>query len=79
MNAVQRLRANPYDLAYDIHGIGFRTADEVALKLGFAEDAPQRLEAGVEYCLRQVADGAGHMFPARAGSGRGGGQAAWLS
>jgi len=62
VNAVQRLRANPYDLAYDIHGIGFRTADEVALKLGFAEDAPQRLEAGVEYCLRQNADGAGHMF-----------------
>lgn len=62
VNAVQRLRANPYDLAYDIHGIGFRTADEVALKLGFAEDAPQRLEAGVEYCLRQTAEGAGHMF-----------------
>ena len=62
VSAVQRLRANPYDLAYDIHGIGFRTADEVALRLGFAEDAPQRLEAGVEYCLRQVADGAGHMF-----------------
>ena len=60
--AVQRLRANPYDLAYDIHGIGFRTADEVALKLGFAEDAPQRLEAGVEYCLRQTAEGAGHVF-----------------
>lgn len=62
VSAVQRLRANPYDLAYDIHGIGFRTADEVALKLGFAEDAPQRLEAGVEYCLRQTADSAGHMF-----------------
>ena len=62
VSAVQRLRANPYDLAYDIHGVGFRTADEVALKLGFAEDAPQRLEAGVEYCLRQTADGAGHMF-----------------
>jgi exodeoxyribonuclease V alpha subunit len=59
---VQKLRANPYDMAYDIHGIGFRTADEVALKLGFAEDAPQRLEAGVEYCLRQTAEGAGHMF-----------------
>lgn len=66
VSAVQRLRANPYDLAYDIHGIGFRTADEVALRLGFAEDAPQRLEAGVEYCLRQVADGAGHMFLPRA-------------
>lgn len=60
--AVQKLRANPYDMAYDIHGVGFRTADEVALKLGFAEDAPQRLEAGVEYCLRQTAEGAGHMY-----------------
>ncbi len=62
VSAVQRLRANPYDLAYDIHGIGFRTADEMAVKLGFAADAPQRLEAGVEYCLRQTAEGAGHMF-----------------
>lgn len=64
--AVQKLRANPYDMAYDIHGIGFRTADDVALKLGFAEDAPQRLEAGVEYCLTQTADGAGHMYLPRA-------------
>ncbi len=62
INAVQKLRQNPYDLAYDIHGIGFRTADEMAVKLGFAADAPQRLEAGVEYCLRQTAEGAGHMF-----------------
>jgi exodeoxyribonuclease V alpha subunit len=62
VNAVQRLRSNPYDLAYDIHGIGFRTADDMAVKLGFAVDAPQRLDAGVEYCLRQSAESAGHMF-----------------
>lgn len=62
VDAVRQLRSNPYDLAYDIHGIGFRTADDMALKLGFAEDAPQRLEAGVEYCLRQTADSAGHMY-----------------
>lgn len=62
VTAVQQLRQNPYDLAYNIHGIGFRTADEMALKLGFAPDAPQRLEAGVEYCLRQTAEGAGHMY-----------------
>lgn len=60
--AVQKLRQNPYDLAYDIHGIGFRTADDMALKLGFAQDAPQRIEAGIEFCLRQTAEGAGHMF-----------------
>lgn len=62
VDAVHRLRENPYDLAYDIHGVGFRTADEMALKLGFAPDAPQRVEAGVEYCLRQVAESAGHMY-----------------
>lgn len=62
VDAVRQLRSNPYDLAYDIHGIGFRTADDMALKLGFAEDAPQRLEAGVEYCLRQTAESAGHMY-----------------
>lgn len=66
VTAVQQLRQNPYDLAYDIHGIGFRTADDMALKLGFAPDAPQRLEAGVEYCLRQTAEGAGHMYLPRA-------------
>ncbi len=66
VTAVQKLRQNPYELAYDIHGIGFRTADEMALKLGFAPDAPQRLEAGVEYCLRQTAEGAGHMYLPRA-------------
>lgn len=62
VDAVRKLKANPYDLAYDIHGIGFRTADDLALKLGFAEDAPQRLEAGVEYCLRHIAETAGHMY-----------------
>ncbi|NCD25877.1 MAG: ATP-dependent RecD-like DNA helicase [Deltaproteobacteria bacterium] len=66
VTAVQQLRQNPYDLAYNIHGIGFRTADDMALKLGFAPDAPQRLEAGVEYCLRQTAEGAGHMYLPRA-------------
>ncbi|GAB1409856.1 ATP-dependent RecD-like DNA helicase [Desulfovibrionales bacterium] len=60
--AVHKLRENPYDLAYHIHGIGFRTADDMALKLGFAPDAPQRLEAGMEYVLRSSADSGGHMY-----------------
>ena len=60
--AVRKLQENPYDLAYHIHGIGFRTADDMALKLGFAPDAPQRLESGVDYFLRQSADTSGHMY-----------------
>ncbi len=59
--AVERLRENPYALAYDIHGIGFKTADAMALKLGFAEDCPQRLEAAVIYGLFSLGD-SGHLF-----------------
>ena len=57
-----RLRENPYELAYLIRGIGFRTADAMALKLGFAEDAPQRIEAAIGYVLINMGDRGGHMF-----------------
>jgi exodeoxyribonuclease V alpha subunit len=59
--AVQKLRENPYGLAYDISGIGFKTADAMALKLGFAPDCPQRLEAAIVYGLFNQSD-AGHLF-----------------
>lgn len=58
--AVEVLRANPYRLAEDISGIGFRTADEIAGKLGQAGDAPPRIRAGVEYVLNQAASSGGH-------------------
>lgn len=59
--AVEKLRENPYELAYEIRGIGFKTADNMALKLGFTEDSPERLEAGLVYTLFQYAE-QGHMF-----------------
>ena len=59
--AVQKLRDNPYGLAYDITGIGFKTADAMALKLGFAPDCTQRLEAAIVYGLFNQSD-AGHLF-----------------
>jgi len=58
----EKLRANPYELAYLIRGIGFRTADTMALKLGFAEDAPERVEAALGYVLISQGDRGGHMF-----------------
>ncbi len=58
--AVEILRANPYRLAEDISGIGFRTADEIAGKMGQAGDAPARLRAGVDYVLKQAASSGGH-------------------
>ena len=58
----EKLRQNPYELAYLIRGIGFRTADTMALKLGFAEDAPERIEAALAYVLVSQGDRGGHMF-----------------
>ncbi|WP_027369604.1 SF1B family DNA helicase RecD2 [Desulfovermiculus halophilus] len=60
-NAVHKLTQNPYDLAYEIRGIGFKTADKMALKLGFSLDSPQRLEALLIYTLFQHSE-AGHLF-----------------
>lgn len=58
--AVEVLRSNPYRLAEEIPGIGFKTADEIASRMGQAADAPARLEAGVGYVLKQAAGSAGH-------------------
>lgn len=58
----EKLRANPYELAYLIRGIGFRTADNMALKLGFAEDAPERIEAALGYALIMQGERGGHMY-----------------
>lgn len=54
--AIKAIKENPYRLAADIWGIGFRTADKIAKSLGMAEDAPQRVEAGVRYVLSQAAE-----------------------
>ncbi len=59
--AEAKLRENPYELAYEIRGVGFRTADGMALRLGFSPDAPQRVEAGVVYALFSASE-KGHLF-----------------
>ena len=56
---IDAIKANPFRLADDIDGIGFRTADAIAHKLGIARDAPERISAGVRYCLWEAA-GEGH-------------------
>ncbi len=52
---------NPYALAEDIFGIGFRIADSIAANVGIAKDSPFRIRAGVKYVLNQAA-GNGHVF-----------------
>lgn len=59
-DSVEILRANPYRLAEDIVGIGFRTADEIAAKMGQAHESVSRLRAGIDYVLKNAAAGEGH-------------------
>ncbi|CAH2601180.1 ATP-dependent RecD-like DNA helicase [Rhodovastum atsumiense] len=55
-DAVQVMSENPYRLARDIRGIGFRTADQIAAKLGIEKTASIRLRAGVSYALAEAMD-----------------------
>ncbi len=57
--AIETVRANPYQLARDIHGIGFKTADGIARQLGVAADSLQRAAAGLRHTLFE-ATGEGH-------------------
>ena len=57
--AVEKVRANPYLLARDISGIGFKTADDIARKLGIPEDSILRGRAGLSFTLLE-AGGKGH-------------------
>jgi exodeoxyribonuclease V alpha subunit len=52
---------NPYRLATEIFGIGFRTADKIAQKIGFGKDAPPRAEAGILYVLNELSE-EGHVY-----------------
>lgn len=51
---VNVLRADPYRLASELPGIGFKTADEIAMKMGMSIDSPARLASGILYILEQA-------------------------
>lgn len=55
------MRENPYRLAEDISGIGFRIADEIAAKVGIHTDSDYRIRSGLLYTLQQ-AGGEGHCY-----------------
>src|SRR5690348_6516756 len=61
-DAVKVIRENPYQLAQEVQGIGFRTADDIALKLGLPQDSLPRLATGLKYVLAQAANEDGHCF-----------------
>ncbi len=59
--AIDVVRRQPYRLAADIWGIGFKTADTIAQRLGIPHDSPERVEASVQFALSQASDD-GHCY-----------------
>src|SRR6516165_10711026 len=55
-DAIQVMTENPYRLARDIRGIGFKTADSIAMKLGIEKTAMIRVRAGISYALSDAMD-----------------------
>jgi exodeoxyribonuclease V alpha subunit len=55
------LKENPYKLAEDIQGVGFKMADEIARKIGIFTDSDYRIRSGLLYCLQQ-SQGNGHTY-----------------
>ena len=61
MKVYQVLEENPYQLADNIEGIGFKTADEIASKIGIHTDSDYRIRSGLFYTLQQAV-GEGHVY-----------------
>lgn len=59
--AIATVRVNPYRLAQDIRGIGFKTADKIARELGIPSDSPLRAAAGIVHTLNELTD-EGHVY-----------------
>jgi exodeoxyribonuclease V alpha subunit len=55
-DAIQVMTENPYRLARDIRGIGFKTADAIAMKLGIEKTAVIRVRAGISFALTEAMD-----------------------
>ena len=62
--SIEVVQENPYRLADDIWGIGFRTADIIAGKMGYGEERFARLRSGIMYALNQLAE-EGHCYGTR--------------
>lgn len=61
-DAVAMIKSDPYRLCRDIWGIGFATADKIALSVGIPKDSPLRARASISYTLETEADDGGHCW-----------------
>jgi exodeoxyribonuclease V alpha subunit len=60
--AVDAIKSNPYALADEVWGVGFKKADAIALSFGINRDSTQRMGAGVRWVLHESSNGEGHSF-----------------
>ncbi|MDQ8199470.1 ATP-dependent RecD-like DNA helicase [Pelagicoccus enzymogenes] len=61
--ATQVLRNEPYRAAREVQGVGFKTADKIAINTGIPNDSPQRIDAGIEFVLQELQDDGHTAFP----------------
>ena len=59
--SIAKMQENPYCLADDIWGVGFKTADKVALKIGFEKDSLPRIKSGILYLINEATSN-GHLY-----------------
>src|SRR5262249_21325870 len=59
--AIAVVKNDPYRLAAEVWGIGFKTADKIAQSLGIPHDSPQRVKAGLQFTLSEASD-EGHCY-----------------
>lgn len=59
--SIAKVKENPYQLADDIWGIGFKTADSIASKMGYEKNDPRRCRSGILYALNELAED-GHVY-----------------
>lgn len=62
--SIETVKGNPYRLADDIWGIGFKTADTIAEKMGYGKEDPRRCRSGILYTLSELSD-EGHVYGVR--------------
>jgi len=60
--SIEKIKENPYRLADEVNGIGFKTSDIIAMKLGINKESYYRCRAGIFYILNHFADTEGHCY-----------------
>lgn len=61
--SIEKVRSNPFQLAKEIHGIGFKTADAIAKGIGIPHDSCARIDSGIEYTLWELSNDGHVCYP----------------